>query len=177
MLYQEIKQVRIGRSEVMMVEAKPVSYSKTVMSQIVLPEQANPAGNIHGGEMMKMMDNTAYVVARKHCRRDVVTARVDELEFHQPVFVGQLVTCKGQLVFVGRSSMEVAVRVEVEDLSCDKPPVIALTAFFTMVALDEHGQPVEVPRLILETEEEKRAFEEGKRRYEMYKRKRRERMQ
>jgi acyl-CoA hydrolase len=68
--------------------------------------------------------------------------------------------------------MEVAVRVEVEDLSSDQPPVIALTAFFTMVALDEHGRPVEVPRLILETEEEKKAFEEGKRRYELYKRKR-----
>jgi len=159
------------------VEAKPVSYSRTVMSQIVLPEQANPAGNIHGGEIMKMMDNTAYVVARKHCRRNVVTARVDELEFYQPIFVGQLVTCKGQLVFVGRSSMEVAVRVEVEDLSSDQPPITALTAFFTMVALDEHGRPVEVPRLILETEEEKRAFEEGKRRYEMYKHKRQKKAQ
>jgi len=155
------------------MEAKTVSYSKTVMSQIVLPEQANPAGHIHGGEIMKMMDNTAYVVARKHCRTNVVTARVDELEFYQPIFVGQLVTCKGQLVFVGRTSMEVAVRVEVEDLSIDQTPITALTAFFTMVALDDKGCPVQVPRLVLETEEEKVAFEEGKRRYESYKRKRR----
>ncbi|NLO82121.1 MAG: acyl-CoA thioesterase [Clostridiales bacterium] len=157
------------------MEAKTVSYSKTIMSQIVLPEQANPAGNIHGGEIMKMMDNTAYVVARKHCRTNVVTARVDELEFYQPVVVGQLVTCKGQLVFVGRSSMEVLVQVEVEDLSSDQPPIVALKAFFTMVALDENCRPVEVPRLILETEEEKRAFEDGKKRYQTYKRRRQKR--
>ena len=155
------------------MEAKTVSYSKTIMSQIVLPEQANPAGNIHGGEIMKMMDNTAYVVARKHCRTNVVTARVDELEFYQPVVVGQLVTCKGQLVFVGRSSMEVLVQVEVEDLSSDQPPIVALKAFFTMVALDENCRPVEVPRLILETDEEKKTFDEGRKRYQAYKRKRR----
>ncbi len=149
-----------------------MAYSQTIMSQIVLPEQANPAGNIHGGEIIKMMDNAAYVVARKHCRTNVVTARVDELEFYQPIFVGQLVTCKGQLVFVGRSSMEVLVQIEVEDLSSDQPPVVALKAFFTMVALDENCRPVEVPRLILETEQEKMAFEEGEKRYQLYKRKR-----
>lgn len=74
---------------------------------------------------------------------------------------------------MGRSSMEILVQVEAEDLSSDRPPVVALKAFFTMVALDENCRPVEVPRLILETDEEKKTFDEGRKRYQAYKRKRR----
>jgi len=154
------------------MEGKPVSYSRTIMSRVMLPSEANPSGNVHGGEIMKFMDTTAYVAARKHCRTNVVTARVDELEFHSPILVGQLVTCKAELVFVGRTSMEVAVRVEVEDLKYDEPPRTALTAFFTMVSLDENCRPHPVPPLILETEREKELFEEGRRRYEAYKKRR-----
>ena len=98
------------------VESKTVGYSRTVMSRIMLPSEANPAGNVHGGEIMKFMDTTAFVAAVKHCRTNVVTARVDELEFYLPILVGQLVTCRARLVFVGKSSMEVAVQVQVEDL-------------------------------------------------------------
>lgn len=155
------------------MDGRTISYSRAVMSQVMLPHQANAAGNVHGGEIMKMMDTTAYVAARKHARSsNVVTARVDELEFHLPVFVGELITCRAQLVFAGKSSMEVHVVVEVEDLETDNPPKIALTAYFTMVALDKKGSPTPVPKLILESEEEKAAFEEGKRRYEMHKRRR-----
>jgi acyl-CoA hydrolase len=153
-------------------KGKTIDYSRTVISQVMLPSEANPAGNVHGGEIMKMMDNAAFVVAVKHSRTNVVTARVDELVFHQPIYVGQLVTCHAHLVFVGRSSMEVSVTVEVEDLKLDKPPQRALTAYFTMVALDENGRPCEVPRLLLKDEKERAAFEEGKRRYEAHKRSR-----
>lgn len=118
---------------------------------------------------MKMMDTTAYVVARKHSRCNVVTARVDELEFHQPIYVGELVTCKAELVFVGRTSMEIHVVVEVEDLTCDLPQRTALTAYFTMIALNDDGRPTPVPKLIIETEEEYANFIKGKKRYEAHK--------
>ncbi len=151
------------------MEGKTVSYSKTVMSRVMMPSDANSAGNVHGGEIIKFMDTAAYVAARKHCRTNVVTARVDELEFHSPILVGQLVTCTAKLVFVGRTSMEVAVKVEVEDLEYDRPPKVALTAFFTMVSLDENCKPKPVPPLILETPEEERLFKEGEKRYKAYK--------
>lgn len=150
---------------------KPISYSSTSMSQVMLPSQANPAGNVHGGEIMKIMDSAAGVAAKKHCHTNTVTARVDELVFHLPIFVGELLTCKANLVYVGRSSMEVAVTVEVEDMESDQPPKKALSAYFTMVALDKKGIPTPVPSLKLETPEEEAAFEEGRIRYELHKKK------
>ncbi|HZJ57677.1 MAG TPA: acyl-CoA thioesterase [Clostridia bacterium] len=142
------------------IASKTVAYSRTVMSRIMLPSEANPAGNVHGGEIMKFMDTTAFVTAVKHCRTNVVTARVDELEFYLPILVGQLVTCKTQLVFVGKSSMEIAVRVQVEDLKVEEPAKVALTAYFTMVALDDNYKPTEVPGLKLKTPEEEALFKE-----------------
>ncbi len=151
------------------METKTIDYSRTVMSQVMLPSEANAAGNVHGGEIMKIMDTAAYVVARKHARSNVVTARVDELEFHLPIYVGELLTCRAQLVFAGRSSMEVSVMVEVENLESDTPPKTALTAYFTMVALDKMGAPNTVPPIVFETALEQKAFEQGKKRYEHYK--------
>lgn len=147
--------------------------SKIIMSEVVWPHQANIAGNMHGGEVMKIMDSAAYASSRRYANSNTVTARVDELQFHQPIYIGNLVTCTASVVYVGRSSMEVKVVVEVEDLECDGTcfRAIALTAYFTMVALDEHGKTKAVPRLICETEEEKSTFEEGKRRYEARKKK------
>lgn len=147
------------------VESKTVAYSRTVMSRIMLPSEANPAGNVHGGEIMKFMDTTAFVAAVKHCRTNVVTARVDELEFYLPILVGQLVTCRARLVFVGKSSMEVAVQVQVEDLKIDKPPKTALTAYFTMVALDDNCNPCRVPRLELRSPEEEALFKKREKIY------------
>ncbi len=151
------------------MEKKTISHSYTVMAQVMLPSHANPAGNVHGGEIMKIMDTAAGVVAKKHARTNTVTARVDELEFHQPIFVGELLTCKAWLVYVGKSSMEVAVTVEVEDMQTEKPPRKALSAYFTMVALDKSGKPTEVPGLLLETSGEEAAFREGQKRYQLKK--------
>ncbi|HEY5524589.1 MAG TPA: acyl-CoA thioesterase [Clostridium sp.] len=150
---------------------KSSSESKLTISQVMLPNQANVAGNIHGGEIMKLMDSAAYAASRKYVKSNVVTARVDELEFHLPIFVGDLVTCTAQVVFVGKSSMEVAVTVEVEDLECDgcQCRKKALSSFFTMVSLDEKGKPNLVPELILDTPEEIFTFEEGKERHKAYK--------
>ena len=144
------------------------SETKLVISEVMMPSQANVAGNIHGGEIIKLMDSTAYATARRYARANVVTARVDELQFHLPIFIGDLVICTGQVVFAGRSSIEVTVVVEVEDLEHDGRNC-ALSAFFTLVALDKKGRPSLVPELILETPEEEMSFAEGKRRYEQYK--------
>jgi len=152
------------------------SESKLIISEVMLPNQANVAGNIHGGEIMKLMDLVAYAVARRFAHTNVVTARVDELEFHQPVYIGDLVTCTAHVAFAGKSSMEIAVTVEVEDLECDDYTCRkkALSAFFTMVSLDKKGKTNLVPELILNTSEEIAAFDEGKKRYEWYKSKRKQ---
>lgn len=143
--------------------------NKIVISEVMMPSQANPNGNVHGGEIMKIMDSAAYAAARKYARSNVVTARVDELEFHMPILIGDLVTCTAEIVFVGHSSMEVAVNVEVEDLDEEGRPQRALSAYFTMVALDRNSRPKPVPPLILDTEEARTAFEEGRLRYEAHK--------
>ena len=98
----------------------------------------------------------------------MVTARVDELEFHTPILIGDLVTCSAEVIYVGRSSMEVAVNVEVEVLEAEQEPQHALSAYFTMVALDRNGRPMAVPPMKLESEDEKVLFEEARKRHEMY---------
>ena len=140
--------------------------TKLIMSQVMLPSQANVAGNVHGGEIMKLMDTAAGAVAKKYARGNVVTARVDELQFHLPIFVGALVTLTATVAYVGRTSMEVIVTVEVEDLESDSQPNRALSAYFTMVALDKGGRPRPLPPLTLDTEEEIKLYEEIKRRRE-----------
>ncbi len=151
---------------------KRISESRSVLSEIMLLSQANPAGTVHGGEIMKMMDNCAGVAAMRHAKTNVVTVRVDELVFYEPIHLGQLVICEAHLVFTGSTSMEVEVTVRVEDLKSEQPAKTALSAFFTFVALDEDQNPCPVPGLILETDEEKQAFEEGRKRYLEYKKKR-----
>lgn len=138
--------------------------TQIIMSQVMLPHQANVAGNVHGGEIMKFMDTAAGAVAVRYARSNCVTARVDELEFHLPIFVGALVTCTATVVFVGRTSMEVFVNVEVEDLESNNGPQKALSAYFSMVAMGRNGRPQQVPEFIPETDEEKRLHEEAKER-------------
>lgn len=118
---------------------------------------------------MKLMDSAGGVVARRHARTNAVTARVDKLEFHHPIHVGNVVTCYGKLTFVGKSSMEVSVTVTVEDVSKDEPAKTALTVYFTFVSIDDRGKSLQVPPLELANEEERRLFEEGRQRYLAYK--------
>ncbi len=155
-----------------MAREKAVRETYTELAQVMLIHQANAAGNIHGGEIMKLMDSAAGVCAIKHSGKICVTARVDELQFHRPIYVGSLVTCTSKVVYVGKSSMEIYVLVEVEDLASGRPREKALSGYFTMVALDKSGRPTEVPGLKIETEEEQTLFEEGRARYKSYKLKR-----
>jgi acyl-CoA hydrolase len=103
------------------------------------------------------------VVAIRHSGENCVTASVDRFDFHAPVFVGDLVTLKASLNYVGRSSMEVGIRVEAEDLRTGRR-THTNSCYLTMVALDEEGRPTEVPRLILETDEDRRRHDEASRR-------------
>lgn len=144
---------------------KKACQSKSVLSEVIQPSQANPAGTAHGGEIMKIMDSCGSVAAKRHARTNVVTVRVDELMFYEPIHIGELVVCEAQLVFTGRTSMEVEITVVVENLSKDQPARTALKAFFTYVALDENGKPCSVPQLLIETLEEKEAFEERRQKY------------
>jgi acyl-CoA hydrolase len=149
-------------------EGNTVGHSVIEMAQVTLPEQANPAGFVHGGEMMKLMDNAAGVVGVRHSGSNVVTGSVENLKFINPVRVGDLVIVHGKLVFVSHSSMEVQVDVEIERLfgNGNGEKLLALTAFFVMVALDPDGKAKEIPPLILSTEEEERLFAEGQERYQ-----------
>jgi len=147
-------------------EGKTVQHSAVTMSELILPHQANQLGNAHGGEIMKLMDSAAGVVALRHAHTAVVTARVDGINFYYPIKVGDLVTVNAFLTFVGHSSMEVQVEVLTEDIIKEKT-THALTAYFIMVALNEQGKPTEVPHLIVSSEKEKELWEKGRRRYEM----------
>ncbi len=134
---------------------KTVKETRITMSHVMLPQDTNPAGNVHGGSVMKFIDNAAASVAIRHTRGNAVTASVDRLDFHNPVFLGNLLTLKASLNMVGRTSMEVGVRVEAENPYSGDVTHTA-SAYLTLVALDENGKPRDVPGLILETEDEKR---------------------
>lgn len=143
-------------------EGRTVGHSALEMAQLMLPAQANPAGFVHGGELMKLMDSAAGVVAARHAHTNVVTARVEDIVFKNPVLVGSLVIVHAKLVFTSRSTMDVRVEVDMESKEQITP---ALTANFVMVSLDEHGKPSSIPKLILMTEEEERLFTESQARY------------
>ena len=146
-----------------------MNNNQIIMSQVMLPHQANVAGNVHGGEIMKFMDTAAGAVAIKYSKSNCVTARVDELEFHLPIFVGALVTCTAEVVYVGRTSMEIFVNVEVEDLESNNGPQRALSAYFTMVAMGRNGRPQLVPPYTPQTPEEEKQYEDAKSRIQQYK--------
>jgi acyl-CoA hydrolase len=135
------------------------------MAQVMFPPDANQAGNVYGGTIMKLIDTAAGIVAMRHCRTNVVTASMDRLDFYEPVFIGELVTMRASVNFVGTTSMEIGVRVEAEDLLTGHVRHTN-SAYLTMVSLDANRRPMKVPGLIVETEDEKRRFEEGRARAE-----------
>ena len=145
---------------------KTVKESMVITAQVMNPQDANPAGNVHGGVIMKLIDTAAAVVATRHSRCNSVTASIDSLVFHNPIYIGDLVFFKSSLNYVGKTSMEVGVRVEAEDLMTGEVRH-AVSAYLTFVALDKEGKPTLVPPLILETDEEKRRNHEARLRKEL----------
>jgi uncharacterized protein (TIGR00369 family) len=137
------------------MQGKRVSESSVIMVQPMSPQDANPAGNVQGGVIMKLIDLAGGIVAHRHARMNVVTASVDRIDFLHPVYVGDVLSLKASLNLVGRTSMEVGVRVESENPITGEIRHTA-SAFLTYVALDKSGRPVELSPLILENDEEKR---------------------
>jgi acyl-CoA hydrolase len=136
----------------------------TVTRQM-MPQDANPHGNVHGGVIMRTVDEVAGIVAHRHARRNVVTARLDRMDFLEPVFIGNALTLTAQLCFCGRTSMEIMVDIKAENLDTGEV-VHTGTAWITMIALNERGRPVPVAPVVPESEGEKRLHELGRARYE-----------
>lgn len=144
---------------------KEVKDSYTIMTHTVLPRDANSHGRLYGGKLVDWIDQIGAIAAVRHSNSKVVTASIDSLHFLVPIKVGDIVTLHAWLNYVGRTSMEVEVHVEVEN-PVENRYGLACTAYLTYVAVDDEGKPREVPRLKLVTEEEKRRFEEAKKRRE-----------
>lgn len=143
------------------MKEKTVSESSVTLSHLMLPQDANPAGNVHGGVIMKYIDNAAAVATVRHCRTIAVTASIDQLDFYVPMYIGELLTLKASLNLVGKTSMEVGVRVEGENLLTGDIKHVA-SAYLTFVALFDQNAPVKkVPKLVLETEDQKRRNREA----------------
>jgi acyl-CoA hydrolase len=152
-------------------QPKRICDSQTTLSHLMHLTDANPVGNVHGGTIMRLVDEAGGIAAVRHVGRPVVTVAMDSMSFYSPVFVGNLLTLKASLNYVGKTSVEVGVRVEAEDVLTGQV-THANSAYLVYVALDENGQPVEVPPLIAESPEEQRRMEEGRLRQEERKRKR-----
>jgi acyl-CoA hydrolase len=142
------------------MEGKRVKYSQVIINHFMLPQHTNPMGNIHGGVIMKLVDETGGLCAMRHAQCRVVTVAIDSMTFHSPIQVGNMVTLKASLNWVGRSSMEVGVQVTAENPLTDEC-THTNTAFLVYVALDEDGRPTKVRPLILETDEERRRWAEA----------------
>jgi uncharacterized protein (TIGR00369 family) len=140
---------------------KKISESRVEMAQVMFPMDTNMAGNVHGGTIMKLIDTAAAIAAQRHCRTNIVTASMDRLDFHEPIFMGELVILRASINYVGSTSMELGVRVDAENLMTGKVRHTN-SAYVTMVSLDENRKPTPAPKIVHETEDEKRRFEEGR---------------
>lgn len=139
---------------------RPVQDSQTSMVEVVLPNEANPLGNILGGRVMHLIDIAAAIAAHRHCNTYVVTASVDHVDFRYPIKVGQLIVLQSSVNRVFRTSMEVGVKVFAEDYMTGKR-IHSSSAYVTFVALDEYGNPRPIPPVICETDEERRRFKQA----------------
>lgn len=140
-----------------MLKAKPASESLAIQTEIVLPNDTNVLGNLMGGRLLHWLDITAAISAHRHCSRIVVTASVNNVSFNQPIKLGDIVTLQAKVSRAFNSSMEVFIDVWVEDNMRNKK-VKCNEAIYTFVAVDQLGNPIHVPELLPETEEEKQRF-------------------
>ena len=139
---------------------KSVSYSQTTLTELMIPSYANFGGKIHGGILLSLMDKVAYACASKHAGNYCVTVSVDNVEFLQPVDVGEMVSMFGSVNYVGNSSLVIGIKVIAEDFKIGTVKHTN-TSYFTMVAKDENGQVTQVRGLILESKDDARRFLEA----------------
>lgn len=140
--------------------AKKGSDSAMITYRLMTPTDANIAGNVFGGSIMKYMDEIAGIVAFRHARMNVVTASIDRMNFYAPVYIGDLLILKAAVNYVGTTSMEVGVRIEAQDPRTGRS-VRTGSCYLTYVALNSKGRPTPVARLLSETAEEKRRFRQA----------------
>jgi acyl-CoA hydrolase len=152
--------------QLLLENTKTVSYSKTTITELMIPSYANFGGKIHGGILLSMMDKVAYACSAKHAGGYCVTVSIDNVEFRAPVEVGDLVSLHAAVNYVGRTSLVVGIRVLAENIETGEIRHTN-TSYFTMVAKDKTGKPREVPALTLESEEEVRRFMEAMKRKEL----------
>jgi len=124
---------------------------------MMLPQNANVLGHVFGGVVLSLVDRTAAVAAFRHARLPVVTVSVDRVDFREPIRVGDLIVMKASVNFVGRTSMEIGVRIDAEDLLTGNRRHTN-SCYLTFVAVDANGRPVEAPEVVPETDEERRRF-------------------
>ena len=144
---------------------KSPSESQAEVIVRMFPSDANPAGNVFGGEILKHIDMVAGIVAQRHSQSNAVTVSMDSVNFLKPVFVGNVLKLNARINYVHNSSMEIEVRAESEDIVTGIKTLTG-TAFVTFVALDKNGKPTHAPKLSLKTDEDRTKFEEGKLRME-----------
>lgn len=136
------------------------------MTELMTPDMANFSGKVHGGALLKLLDLVAFSCASRFSGEYAVTLSVDQVVFKQPIHVGELVHFKAAVNYVGRSSMEIGIRVEAEDIRRQKLRHTN-SCYFTMVAVDDHGQSVEVPRFELDTDKDQRRWKAAELRKEL----------
>lgn len=144
---------------------RSIEYSRSTTSRLMGPIDANGQGNVHGGVIMRMVDDAAAIVAIKHCRHPVVTARVDRFDFVAPAYIGNVVHVHCAMNYVGRTSMEVGVEVMAEDLLTGEVRNVANSRVI-YVALDEQRRPTPVPPLVPANAEESEQIERARQRRE-----------
>jgi acyl-CoA hydrolase len=149
-----------------MAKQKFARESATIMTEMVLPNDTNTLNNLMGGKLMHWLDIAAAIAAQKHSNRIVVTASADNISFKQPIALGNVLTLKSQVTRSFNSSMEVFIEVTAEDIPANKK-VMTHRAYFTFVAVDQNGKPIEVPEVIPETEDEIEQFEGALRRRQL----------
>lgn len=149
-----------------MAKQKFAKESVTIMTEMVFPNDTNALNNLMGGRLMHWMDIVAAIAAQKHSNRIVVTASADSISFKQPINLGNVVTLRSQVTRAFNSSMEVFIEVTAEDIPARKK-LITHRAYFTFVAVDQNGRPIEVPELVPETEEEIDHFDGALRRRQL----------
>ncbi len=150
---------------------KTIADSRFTLSALMGPQDANAQGNVHGGVIMKMVDEAGALVAMRHSRTVVVTVAIDSMTFVEPIFVGNLVLCNAELTYVGRTSMEVRVEVIAENPLLGTS-TLSNIAYLVYVALDSNGQPIPVPELSFETELERARAQEARERQTLRKKQR-----
>ncbi len=144
-----------------MSQPKTSRASRVYLSQLMQPEHANNHGNVHGGWIMKLVDEAGALACMRHAQTRVVTVAVDSLVFREPIKIGDLVTFTAEVTYTGRTSMEAEVQVTAENPITGER-THTNTAYLVYVGLDENNKPTSIPQLVLETEEDKSRYEQAK---------------